>query len=301
MPGAVAKSVAESDKHLSDITAIVFSQEHIFTAGGDGKVKVWTQDLTLKKEIAVHEAWIYAMVVDSKGQIYTSSCDGTIRCLINPIQSDEVKELLKCSDEIESLFVDNKDNLYSGDDKGIITMWVDQRIKFKFNLVEEVRSMAIQNNFIYSIRDNDLTITEVLESSNVGRYMTKACIPGKCPVALCGPCENSVNSNVAIATRDGLGLTLIDNNKKNSFSVLWTKENVHSMIINCLLGANQYLYTAGYDGFVKQWTNLDSKEPLLAGEVNTGGGCVNAICLGSDVSTVYSGGGDGVLRLVKFS
>lgn len=300
MPGVLEKTAAEADKHLSDITAIVSFQEHVFTSGGDGKVKVWTKDLTLKKEIAVHEAWIYTMAADSKGRIYTSSSDGTIRCLPNPLQSDEVKELLKCRDEIESLFVDSKDNLYSGDDKGIVTMWVDHKMKFKFNLVEQVRSMAIQNNFIYSIRENDLTITEVLEGSATGRYMTKASIPGRCPVALCGSCTNAAYSNVAIVTRDGLGLVYIKNSTKEHFPVLWTKEKAHDMIINCLLGANEYLYTAGYDGSVKQWASVD-KDPKLLAEVQLGGGCLNALCLGADNSTVYAGGSDGILKLAKFS
>lgn len=164
------------------------------------------------------------MAVDSQGRIYSSSADGTIRSLANPLQSDKVEELLKCSDDIESLFVDSKDNLYSGDDKGIITMWVDRKIKFKFNLVEQMRSIAVQNNFIYSIRDNDLTITEVLEGSSTGRYITKASIPGKCPVTLCGSYANTTNSHVTIVTRDGLGVVCIKNNSKEHFPVLWTKE-----------------------------------------------------------------------------
>ncbi|XP_058839021.1 uncharacterized protein LOC131694561 [Topomyia yanbarensis] len=300
MPGTVEKIVADTDKHLSDITAIVYSQEHIFTSGGDGKVKVWTKELSLKKEVAVHEAWIYAMAVDSLGRIYTSSCDGTIRCLLNPLQSDDVKELLKCSDEIESLFVDTKDNLWSGDDKGIVTMWTDHKIKFKFNLVEQVRSLAIQNNLIYSIRDNDLTITEVLEGSSTGRYITKASVPGKSPVALCGSCSNNVYSNVAIITRDGLGITFIKNSSKEHFSVQWTKEKAHDMIINCVLGADDRLYTAGYDGIVKQWTNLE-KDPKLTEEVNLNSGCLNVLCLGSERTVVYVGGSDGLLKLVRFS
>lgn len=294
------KSASEADKHLSDITAIVCSQDHVFTSGGDGTVKVWTKDLSLTKEIAVHEGWIYAMAADSHGRIYTSSSDGTIRCLRNPLQSNEIKELVKCGDDIESLFVDSKDNLYSGDDKGIVTMWVDHRMKFKFNLAEEVRSLAIQNNIIYSIRENDLTITEVLEGSANGRYMTKASIPGRCPVALCGSCTNGVNSNVAIATRDGHGIVFIKNSAKEQYRVLWTKEKAHDMIINCLLGADEYIFSAGYDGFVKQWLSAD-KEPKLLAEVNLGGGCLNAVQLGADNCTVYAGGSDGILKLVKFS
>lgn len=300
MPGMLEKSASDADKHLSDITAIVCSQDHVFTSGGDGKVKVWSKDLTLTKEIAVHEGWIYAMAVDSRGRIYTSSSDGTIRYLPNPLQSDEVKELLKCGDDIESLFVDSKDNLYSGDDKGIVTMWVDHRMKFKFNLVEEVRSLVIQNNIIYSIRENDLTVTEVLEGSANGRYMTKASIPGRCPVTLCGSCTNGVSNNVAIVTRDGLGIVFIRNSAKEQFRVLCTKEKAHDMIINCLLGTDEYLYSAGYDGFVKKWSSSD-KDPQLLAEVNLAAGCLNALQIGADNNSVYVGGSDGILKLVKFS
>uniref|UniRef100_A0A1Q3F980 Putative wd40 domain protein n=1 Tax=Culex tarsalis TaxID=7177 RepID=A0A1Q3F980_CULTA len=300
MPATVKVS-ADGDKHLSDITAILFSQDHVFTSGGDGKIKVWTKDLSLKKEVSVHEAWIYAMAVDSTGRIYSSSADGTIRSLADPLQSDKIEELLKCSDDIESLFVDSKDNFYSGDDKGIITMWVDRKIKFKFNLVEQMRSIAVQNNFIYSIRDNDLTITEVLEGSSTGRYITKSSIPGKSPVALCGSYANTINSHVAIVTRDGLGVVCIKNSNKEHFPVVWTKEKAHDMIINSILGAGEdLLYTAGYDGIVKQWNGLE-KDPKLVSEVNIGAGCLNALCLGADQSTVYVGGSDGLLRAVQFS
>lgn len=72
------------------------------------------------------------------------------------------------------------------------------------------------------------------------------------------------------------------------------------MIINCILGADDLLYTAGYDGFVKQWTSLE-KDPKLAGEVNVGSGCLNALCLGSERTTVYVGGSDGLLKVVSFS
>lgn len=300
MPATV-KVAADGDKHLSDITAILYFQDHVFTSGGDGKIKVWTKDLSLTKEVAVHEAWIYAMAVDSLGRIYSSSADGTIRYLADPIQSNKVEELLKCSDDIESLFVDSKDNLYSGDDKGIITMWVDHKMKFKFNLVEQMRSIAVQNNYLYSIRDNDLTITEVLEGSATGRYITKASIPGKSPVTLCGKFANTTYSHLAIVTREGLGFVYIRNSNKEHFPVLWTKEKAHDMIINCILGAGEdLLYTAGYDGFVKQWTSLE-KDPKVASEMNAGAGCVNALCLGADRSTVYVGGSDGLLRVLQFS
>uniref|UniRef100_A0A182JQ69 Zinc finger ZPR1-type domain-containing protein n=1 Tax=Anopheles christyi TaxID=43041 RepID=A0A182JQ69_9DIPT len=303
MPATVQNVTGDSDKHSSDTTAVQFYNDHVFSAGGDGKVKVWTKDLRLVKELTPHEAYIYAMAIDSKGQLYTSSCDGTIKCLTNPFTSDECKELLKCKDEIECLFVDPKDNLYSGDDKGIITQWINHRIKYKFNVVEQVRSMAIQNNIIYSIRDNDLTVTEIIEGSASGRFMTKASIPGRYPVRLCGGCsEDGVYKNVAILTRDGLGITMIRNSKQEQYPVTWTKENAHNMIINAMNAKDEYLYTAGYGGIIKQWSELDAKEPKLNGDVVLGsnGICINAIAIGADKTHVYAGCSDGSLQLVEF-
>ncbi|XP_058130631.1 uncharacterized protein LOC131287543 [Anopheles ziemanni] len=303
MPATVEKISSDSDKHSSDITAVLYHNDHVFSAGGDGKVKVWSKDLRLLKELTPHEVYIYAMAIDSKGRMYTSSCDGTIKCLTDPVNGDECKELLKCNDEIECLFVDRNDNLYSGDDKGIITMWIDQRIKYKFNVVEQVRSMAIQNNIIYSIRDNDLTVTEIIEGSASGRFMTKASIPGKCPVKLCGNCtEDGVYSNVAILTRDGLGITMIKNSRKDQYPVIWTKEHAHNMIINAMSASDEYLYTAGYGGALKQWSGIDTQEPKLTGEVVVGSDsvCINSVAVGAEKTTVYVGGSDGHLQLVKF-
>ncbi|XP_050070629.1 uncharacterized protein LOC126558628 [Anopheles maculipalpis] len=304
MPATVKNVSGDGDKHSSDTTAVVFHHDRVFSAGGDGKVKVWTKDLRLEKELTPHEGYIYAMAVDSKGQLYTSSSDGTIKCLTNPVASDECKELLKCNDEIECLFVDLKDNLYSGDDKGIITMWIDQRIKYKFNVVEQVRSMAIQNNIIYSIRDNDLTVTEIIEGSASGRFMTKASIPGRCPVLLCGGCtDEGVYNNVAILTRDGLGIVMIRNSKKEQYPVIWTKENAHNMIINAMVAKDEYLYTAGYGGTIKLWSELDAKEPKLNGEITlgtSGTACINSIAIGADKTQVYVGFSDGTVQLVKF-
>jgi hypothetical protein len=84
-----------------------------------------------------------------------------------PLESDVSKLLLQCTDELETLFVaslegEADDVLFSGDDKGIITKWIEGKLICKYNMVEEVRGLAIENKNMYSIRDRDLTITEVI-------------------------------------------------------------------------------------------------------------------------------------------
>lgn len=125
-------------------------------------LQVWDKDLNLKKTICAHEAFVYALAMDKSGRLYSSSCDGSIKVFENILDSDDSKELLRCNDfEIESLATYG-DILYSGDDKGIVTMWIGHKIKFMFNLVEEIRSLAVEKNTIYSVRNQDVCVTEIM-------------------------------------------------------------------------------------------------------------------------------------------
>lgn len=106
---------------------------------------MWNEKLELVKDINAHDSYIYAICANSKGVIYSSSCDGTIRYFENPLtNSNESNILMKTTyDEIISLICVD-DVLYSGDDKGVVIKWVDNKITFKYNIVEEVRSMVVE-------------------------------------------------------------------------------------------------------------------------------------------------------------
>lgn len=69
------------------------------------------------------------------------------------------------------------------------------------------------------------------------------------------------------------------------------------MIINTIIEHENNLYTAGYDGKVKKWTNLD-KGPKLAGEIAIGN-CINTLCVGPD-NTIFAGTDDGLIRRLHF-
>lgn len=106
---------------------------------------MWNEKLELVKDINAHDSYIYAICANSNGIIYSSSCDGTIKYLENPLtNSNEPTTLMKTThDEIISLICVD-DVIYSGDDKGVVIKWVDNKIAFKYNIVEEVRSMAVE-------------------------------------------------------------------------------------------------------------------------------------------------------------
>lgn len=61
---------------------------------------------------------------------------------------------------------------------------------------------------------------------------------------------------------------------------------------------DDFLFTAGFDGKVKKWKNLD-KAPTLVEEIDTGK-CINALCVGPE-HTVYVGDSAGFVKRLRFS
>lgn len=107
-------------------------------------MKVWNDKLQLVKDINAHDSYVYAICANSKGVIYSSSCDGTIKFIEDPLNNSEPNVLMRTEhDEIISLICAD-DVIYSGDDKGIVIKWVNNKIAFKYNIVEEVRSMVVE-------------------------------------------------------------------------------------------------------------------------------------------------------------
>lgn len=132
-------------------------------------------------------------------------------------------------DEIGALCCSNG-VLWSGDDKGVVIKWVDHKIAFKYNIVEEVRSMCVENTFLYTSRDLDAVITDV-GNSKTGQYVCIGTIPGRAPLVLVGPeivtkvegKEEKVQRKwLVFVTRDGKGLMMVKNDRK--FEKVWSKE-----------------------------------------------------------------------------
>lgn len=113
-------------------------------------------------------------------------------------------------------------------------MWQDNKIKMKYNLVEEVRSLAIQKELLYTVCDKDVAITALMDSlaeDSTGKYTNRAIIPGRAPLYLFGPQENGVSRYLLFVTRDGKGLNLINNCINPKFTALWTKDVSFEIII----------------------------------------------------------------------
>lgn len=285
--------------------------------------QIWNKDLELVHELPeAHESYIYTLAISRTGRLYSSSADGTIRYFDKPLTSAGPGTILMRTryDEITALFCSSADDavVWSGDDHGAVIKWVNGRIAFKYNLVEEVRSMWVENTWLYTARDLDAVITDT-GTSKTGQYMTIGTIAGRAPLTLCGPMRTSRQTVAALATadggtggrteqvqrrqflafttRDGRGLQLVRNERR--FETVWTREETHEMIINAICGNERELFTAGYDGHVKRWTELEAAEPLNVGDARIGH-CVNAICEGAD-GVVYVADTRGMISRVGFS
>lgn len=70
------------------------------------------------------------------------------------------------------------------------------------------------------------------------------------------------------------------------------------MIINAICGNDSVLFTAGYDGHVRKWTELEMA-PINVGDAVVGH-CINALCAGPNDS-VYVADTRGIISRVCFT
>lgn len=132
---------------------------------------------------------------------------------------EKTEELLRCEDAIQSMYCEG-DVLYAGDDKGVVSNWENDKMLFKFNLVEEVKSLAAEQGWIYTVRDLDMVISEVVKGKS-GKYVTRAVVEGKSPLCLVAPTTDQRHKYVAFADRTGKGLCMIKNSPEEKFKLMW--------------------------------------------------------------------------------
>ncbi|XP_058980404.1 E3 ubiquitin-protein ligase TRAF7-like [Musca domestica] len=284
-----------TEKHEGDIVCIASYGDQIFTGGADGKIKIWDKDLNLVKSVDAHESYIYALAVNSKGKLYSSSCDGCVKFMQPPY--DKVEELLRCDDVIQSMYCEG-DVLFTGDDKGVVSNWENDKMIFKYNLVEEVKSLAAEKGWIYTVRDLDMVISEIVQGKS-GKYVTKAVLPGKSPLCLVTSTDDGRHKYIAVADRTGKGFFIASNSMADRFKVLIEQQDCHEMIINAICTDDTHLYTGGYDNKVKGWSDLSQGKLKALGEVDTGS-CVNALCCCANNKAVYIACSDGLVRRANF-
>ncbi|PSN56343.1 hypothetical protein C0J52_03747 [Blattella germanica] len=131
-----------------------------------------------------------------------------------------------------------------------------------------------------------MCIHEML-SGDKGKYMTRAALEGCSPIAIIG-------NKICFPHRIANELCIHENSKESVFKQL-KRIKAHDMIINAICGwGDSTLFTAGYDGKVKQW-NLNTFECESTCDL---GFCINALAIGSQ-GQIYAGGVNGLLNKLE--
>lgn len=123
---------------------------------------MWDKDFHLQRTIEIDKEYpIIALAVNSQNHLYSSGRDGTLRYFRIPWRVDKNDILLQTVDADVTALTVVENTLYTADDKGIVTKWYHNQIACQYNVYEEVRSMALEGTTLYTVRDNDVTITDI--------------------------------------------------------------------------------------------------------------------------------------------
>jgi hypothetical protein len=119
------------------------------------------------------------------------------------------------------------------------------------------------------------------------------------PVTLFGEQTNGRSKYIAILTRDGKGITIVNNAVEEKFATLTVKENLHEMIVNALNGTGDFLFSADYAGRVVKSQVVGNELRDIEG-LSTESGCANCLAVLDD-KTVYVGSADGSIKRIVFN
>lgn len=181
---------------------------------------MWDHDLNFVRDLEGHLEYVLSLAHNTKGHLYSTGRDGTLRHWSRPLKNNNHETLQQVVlDELTAVFC-VEDVLFSGDDKGTVTKWYNHKPGCQYNIIEEVKSMIVENNILYTARDVDAVVTDITPGGE--SYVTKATIPGRAPLTLSGPLVDGHKKYLICTTRDGKGITVIRN--ATPYNVVWTKE-----------------------------------------------------------------------------
>lgn len=105
-------------------------------------------------EIPIHKDYaVLGLVVNNEKHMWSCGRDGTLRCFKRPWSHDKNDIMIQSVEDDVTCLGIGDNILFSGDDKGIVIKWYNNKIVSKYNVREEVKSMAIEGTvFKYFIQ-----------------------------------------------------------------------------------------------------------------------------------------------------
>ncbi|XP_043211326.1 myosin heavy chain kinase B-like isoform X1 [Amphibalanus amphitrite] len=277
----IVASTTEETKQGGDVISMIFHNGKVFTGAEGGKLIIYNQDLTVHKELQAQFNTVNSMCIFN-GDLVTTGNDGLIK--VWSADTLELKNTLTGHDNEIRKLLPTADRLYSGDMNGKVKIWSRELTsQFTLSCVEEVWDIAVAGDICFTVRDKDITCSEIKFQENVDgdtKFVILTSFEGRPPLALVG-------NTICYCNRPGMTIKLRSTEKGHAEQgeLQAEKGQGHHKIITAMEARGTLLYTGGYDNTVKIW-DVPSKKLIASG--TTVSSSVQSLTVGDDGS-IYAG------------
>nr|XP_026495110.1 uncharacterized protein LOC113399982 [Vanessa tameamea] len=242
---------------------VVAWSNKLFVGADNGTILTFDDNLTPGTSWTAHEVQLFALAAN-EDKVYSSSNDGGLKVWTS--DGAKTMEFPASEGDIGSICVNGK-HVYAGDELGNIYVFEENAFKAKYNVLEEVKDIAISPPYMFTARDLYVTVTEIKPDESKERFITQHVMEGRAPLRIDG-------SHLVVTGRGGNNIQLHNVSLDTKFKKLH-EVKVSDMILTSLSVSNGFAWTGGWDGCVRRWKISEDKlEP--AGDINVGA-CVNAL------------------------
>ncbi|CAH2259276.1 uncharacterized protein LOC120624689 [Pararge aegeria] len=242
---------------------VVAWNNKLFVGTDTGSIFSFDSNLSPGASWTAHAVQLFALSANY-GKVYSTSNDGGIRIWTS--EGDKVSELPAPNADIESICLHEK-YVYAGDEQGNIYVYENNSLIAQYNVLEEVKDIAISPPLMFTVRDLYVTVTEIKPEQSKDRFTTLHVMEGRAPLRVSG-------KHLVVTSRGGNNIQLHDIDLDSKFKKLH-EVKVSDMIITSMSARDGVVWTGGWDGCAKRW-KIDEEKLQPAGEINLGA-CINAL------------------------
>ncbi|XP_023947482.2 uncharacterized protein LOC112052578 [Bicyclus anynana] len=257
---------------------VVAWNDKLFVGTDAGSILTFDSNLSPGASWTAHAVQLFALTA-SDGKLYSASNDGGIR--IWTYDGQKISELPIPDADVESICT-HGNYVYAGDELGNIYVFENNSLIANYNVLEEVKDLAICPPLMFTVRDLYVTVTEIKPEKSKDRFATVHVMEGRAPLQVSG-------SHLVVTSRGGNSIQLHEMDLGSKFKKL-DEVKVSEMILTSMSVREDFVWTGGWDGCAKRW-RIDGEKLLPAGEINLGV-CINAVIAvnGDNAYALLSGG-----------
>ncbi|XP_013186487.1 uncharacterized protein LOC106131821 [Amyelois transitella] len=267
----------EAETKIDSEPCVAAWDNKFFVGSEDGSIRSFDATLVPSASWSAHAVQIFALAAGN-GNVLSASNDGGVR--VWSTEGQKIADLPSAGPDVGVLRVYGK-AIYAGDEGGNVLVYENNVEKARYNVLEEIKDLDLSPPFMFTVRDLDVTVTEIKPDESKSRFVTRHTMEGRAPLRVAG-------KRLLCMARGGNNLRLHDASVDTTFKMLH-EVKVSDMIITSLSVCGDYAWTGGWDGCVRRWKMAEDRlEP--AGELNLGA-CINALHITPDSAYIVLSGG----------